>query len=109
MCIPFFNRLEDIAMSLCGKVLINEQEDTGDYDFSISEKYMTTGFQNTFGKEAVQIAFTAVSLIMVKHQTSGSSTIRNITPYYCQKNTKEDTLCGLIFMMQGSQMMPEPS
>lgn len=54
-------------MSLSGKVLINEQEDTGDYDFSISEKYMTTGFQNAFGKEAVQIAFTAVSLIMEKY------------------------------------------
>lgn len=54
-------------MSLSGKVLINEQEATGDYDFSISEKYMTTGFQNTFGKEAVQIAFTAISLIMEKY------------------------------------------
>ena len=54
-------------MSLSGNVLINEQEDTGDYDFSISEKYMTTGFQNAFGKEAVQIAFTAVSLIMEKY------------------------------------------
>lgn len=54
-------------MSLSGKVLINEQEDTGDYDFSISEKYMTTGIQNAFGKEAVQIAFTAVSLIMEKY------------------------------------------
>lgn len=54
-------------MSLSGKVLINEQEDTGDYDFSISEKYMTTGFLNTFGEEATQIAFTAVSLIMEKY------------------------------------------
>lgn len=54
-------------MSLNGKVLINKQEDTGDYDFSISEKYMTAGFQNAFGKEAVQIAFTAVSLIMEKY------------------------------------------
>ena len=59
--------MEDIAMSLSGKVLINEQEDTGDYDFSISEKYMTTGFQNAFGKETVQIAFTAVSLSMEKY------------------------------------------
>lgn len=54
-------------MSLSGKVLINEQEDTGDYDFSITEKYMTAGFQNTFGSEAEQIAFTAVSLIMEKY------------------------------------------
>lgn len=66
MCIPFL-RMEDIAMPLSGKVFINEQEDTGGYDFSISEKYMTAGFQNTFGCEAVQIAFTAVSLIMEKY------------------------------------------
>lgn len=54
-------------MSLTGKVFINEQEETGGYDFSIPEKYMTAGFQNTFGRKAVQIAFTAVSLTMEKY------------------------------------------
>lgn len=51
-------------MPLKGKVILNRQESTGNYDFSISKKYMTAGFQNTFGREAVQIASTAVSLIM---------------------------------------------
>lgn len=57
-------------MSLNGKVIINEQETTGNYDFSISDKYMTTGFQNTFGMDATQIAFTAVSLIMETYPDS---------------------------------------
>lgn len=51
-------------MALKGKVILNEQEQEGNYDFSITEKYMTAGFQNSFGEEAVLIAFTAVSLIM---------------------------------------------
>lgn len=54
-------------MPLSGKVILNKQETTGDYDFSITEKYMTTRFQNTFGSEAVPIAFTAVSLIMERY------------------------------------------
>lgn len=69
-------------MSLNGIVLINEQENTGDYDFSISEKYMTAGFQNTFGKKAVQIALTAVSLIMEKypHEADYFQTFQYVFP-----------------------------
>lgn len=51
-------------MTLKGRVILNEQEESGNSDFSITEKYMTAGFQHTFGNEAVQVAFTAVSLIM---------------------------------------------
>lgn len=51
-------------MSLSGKVILNEQENTGNYDFSIQKSYMTIGFQNVFGDEASLIAFTAIRLIM---------------------------------------------
>lgn len=49
-------------MTLKGRVILNEQEETGNYDFSITECYMTTGFRNTFGTEAVSAAFAAVFL-----------------------------------------------
>lgn len=51
-------------MALKGKVILNEQENTGNYDFSIQKRYMTIGFQNVFGDEASLIAFTAIHLIM---------------------------------------------
>lgn len=69
-------------MPLSGKVILNEQEDTGDYDFSISDKYMTTGFLNTFGEDATQIAFTAVSLIMERypHEADYLQTFQYVYP-----------------------------
>ena len=51
-------------MTLKGKVILNEQECTGNYDFSISESYMAVGFRDTFGTEAVTIASTAISLLI---------------------------------------------
>lgn len=50
-------------MFLKGKVILNKQECTGNCDFSIQERYMTAGFQNVFGDDASQIAFTAICLI----------------------------------------------
>lgn len=47
-----------------GKVILNEQECAGNYDFSIQQKYITGGFQNIFGDEAPLIIFTAICLIM---------------------------------------------
>lgn len=51
-------------MALKGTLILNEQEDTGSYDFSIQKRYMTIGFQNVFGDEASTIAFTAIRMIM---------------------------------------------
>ena len=78
----YLNRLEDINMFLKGKVILNKQECTGDFDFSIQERYMTIGFQNVFGKEASQIAFTAISLIMetYPHNADYLQTFKYIYP-----------------------------
>lgn len=67
---------------LKGKVILNEQETEGNYDFSITEKYMTKGFQDTFGNEATQIAFIAISLIMEHYPTNADyfQTFRYIYP-----------------------------
>lgn len=51
-------------MTLKGKVILNEQECTGNYDFSTVKSYMTAGFRDTFGTEAATIASTAVSLLI---------------------------------------------
>lgn len=51
-------------MTLKGKVILKEQECTGNYDFSMTEHYMTAGFLDTFGAEAVTIASTAISLLI---------------------------------------------
>ena len=59
-----FKILEDIKMFLKGKVILNEQECTGNSDFSIRKRYMTAGFQNVFGNESRQIASAAICLIM---------------------------------------------
>lgn len=47
-----------------GRLILNEQETSGNYDFSITENYMTRGFQNTFGDMAVLMASTAVHMII---------------------------------------------
>ncbi len=49
---------------LDGTLTLNEQESTGNYDFSISESYMTKGFQDTFGDDAVLMASIATQKIM---------------------------------------------
>lgn len=51
-------------MTLKGRVILNEQEETGNYDFSIAECYMTAGFCDTFGTETVAIASAAISLLL---------------------------------------------
>ncbi len=52
---------------LKGKVFINEQETGGNYKFAGIPHYMTSGFQNAFGKDAVAVAFTAFALILEKY------------------------------------------
>lgn len=54
---------------LQGKVIYNEQEQSGNYVFTGIESYMTTEFKSTFGDEAELIAFTAVALILENHPT----------------------------------------
>lgn len=69
-------------MNLKGRVVINKQENEGNYDFSIPEKYMTAGFQHTFRDEAALIAFIAISLIMetYPHNADYLQTFRYIYP-----------------------------
>lgn len=58
-------------MTLKGKVFLNEQECTGNCDFSTVKSYMTAGFRDTFGTEAATIASTAVSLLIKTYPDNG--------------------------------------
>lgn len=51
-------------MTLKNRIILNEQEYTANYDFFISGSYMTAGFRNTFGAEAITIVFTAIFLLI---------------------------------------------
>lgn len=52
---------------MLGKVIYNEQEQSGNYVWTGIPSYMTNNFKSTFGDEAELIAFTAVALILEKH------------------------------------------
>lgn len=55
---------------LKGKIVLNDQECEGTYDFHKTEKYMTKGFQSTFGDEANEIYANAINMIMEKYPTN---------------------------------------
>lgn len=52
---------------LQGKVIYNEQEQSGNYTFTNMDSFMTAGFEATFGEEAKLIAFVAITTIHKKH------------------------------------------
>lgn len=52
---------------LKGKVYINEQEKRGNYTFTGVGQYVTCGFGDIFGKEAPEVALTALALILEKY------------------------------------------
>ena len=49
---------------LNGKVVINPQEQEGNYCWTDIPSYKTQGFSHRFGEDAPLIAFTAVALIL---------------------------------------------
>lgn len=49
---------------LKGKLVIKKQEEEGNYKFVDVESYMTCGFKNVFGNDAVIIASLALDLII---------------------------------------------
>ena len=74
-------------MFLKGKVILNEQECTGNSDFSIRKRYMTAGFQNVFGNESRQIASAAICLIMETYP-HGADYLQTFKPCCFQMNTE---------------------
>lgn len=50
--------------ALKGIVYINEQEESGTYNFIGIPNYMTCGFKNIFKEDAEAIAFTALALLL---------------------------------------------
>lgn len=52
---------------LNGKIVIREQEESGNCIFTGISQYMTCGFQNAFGSEAGAVAFTALALVLEKY------------------------------------------
>lgn len=54
---------------LNGKVVINPQEQEGNYCWTDIPSYMTQGFSHRFGEDAPLIAFTAVALILENYSS----------------------------------------
>ena len=52
---------------LKGKLVINKQEEDGNYKFTGVESYMTCGFKNVFGDDAELIASVALDLILTTY------------------------------------------
>lgn len=52
---------------MLGKIIYNEQEQSGDYKWLGIASYMTANFKSTFGDCAEIIATTAVKMILEKH------------------------------------------
>lgn len=52
---------------LNGHVILNNQEQEGNYRFTGIRQYMTAAFKSTFGNEAESIIFTAIALILEKY------------------------------------------
>ena len=52
---------------LKGKVKIKKQECEGNYKFTDVKQYMTCGFQNAFGEEALLIVILALELILEQY------------------------------------------
>lgn len=52
---------------LKGIIYINEQEESGTYNFIGIPNYMTCGFKNIFKEDAEAIAFTALALLLEKY------------------------------------------
>lgn len=51
-----------------GKIIYNEQEQTGNYTFLGTDKYMTANFLNTFGEElATEIYAKALEMVEQEH------------------------------------------
>lgn len=50
-----------------GKIIYNEQENSGDYVWMGIPSYMTQNFKDTFGEDAEEIALIAVALILKNH------------------------------------------
>jgi len=46
---------------------MNEQEQEGNCDFARISIFMTSGFQHTFGDEAVAVVFTALAMILGRY------------------------------------------
>ena len=76
---------------LNGKVYINEQETSGNYKFTGIGLYMSCGFQNVFGKEAREIAITALELIVEKH-SNGADYLQTFE-YRCSNEEKTRFWC----------------
>ena len=52
---------------MLGKIIYNEQEQSGDYKWLGIASYMTANFKSTFGDYAEIIATIAVKMILEKH------------------------------------------